>query len=121
VSAYHYHPPSDTIIWKSLTRLKDGALVRGDKVPTRRRTLRPSKTLLPNYQYMVLFVKADGSWIVGHVITISDAQVKLQSVLLIRIGINRIRMFLGLLDPDRDPIVRGTDTAPDPCIIKQKL
>jgi hypothetical protein len=34
----------------------------------------------------------------------------------------RIRMFLGLLDPDPDPLVRGTDPAPapDPSIIKQK-
>jgi hypothetical protein len=30
----------------------------------------------------------------------------------------RIRMFLGLQDPDPDPSVRGTD--PDPSIIKQK-
>jgi hypothetical protein len=30
----------------------------------------------------------------------------------------RIRMFLGL--PDPDPLVRGTDPAPDPSIIKQK-
>ncbi len=30
----------------------------------------------------------------------------------------RIRMFLGLMDPDLDPLVRGTD--PDPSIIKQK-
>jgi hypothetical protein len=29
----------------------------------------------------------------------------------------RIRMFLGL--PDPDPLVRGTDLAPDPSIIKQ--
>jgi hypothetical protein len=28
-------------------------------------------------------------------------------------------MFLGLLDPDPDPLVRGTDAAPDPSIIKQ--
>ncbi len=34
----------------------------------------------------------------------------------IRIRIRRIRMFLGLLDPD--PLVRVTD--PDHCIIKQK-
>jgi hypothetical protein len=27
------------------------------------------------------------------------------------------RMFLGILDPDPDPLVRGTD--PDPFIIKQ--
>jgi hypothetical protein len=30
----------------------------------------------------------------------------------------RIRMFLGLLDPDLDPLVRGTD--PDPSVLKQK-
>jgi hypothetical protein len=28
--------------------------------------------------------------------------------------IHRIRMFLGFLDPDLDPLVRGTDTDPDP-------
>jgi hypothetical protein len=32
-----------------------------------------------------------------------------------------IRMFLGLLDPDPDPVVRGTDLDPDPSISKQKL
>jgi hypothetical protein len=31
----------------------------------------------------------------------------------------RIRTFLGLLDPDPDPLVRGMD--PDPSITKQKL
>jgi hypothetical protein len=35
-----------------------------------------------------------------------------------------LRMFLGLLDPDPDPLVRGMDTDPapdpDPSIIKQK-
>jgi len=30
----------------------------------------------------------------------------------------RSRMFFGMLDPDPDPLVRGTD--PDPSIIKQK-
>jgi hypothetical protein len=30
----------------------------------------------------------------------------------------RIHVFLGLLDPDPDPLVRGID--PDPSIIKQK-
>jgi hypothetical protein len=39
-------------------------------------------------------------------------------VLWIRIRICRIRMFLGLLDPDPDPLVRGTD--PNPSIIKHK-
>jgi hypothetical protein len=32
---------------------------------------------------------------------------------LLRIRICRIRMFLGLLGPDPDPLVRGTDPAPD--------
>jgi hypothetical protein len=38
---------------------------------------------------------------------------------VLRIWIRRIRLLLGLLDPDRDPVVRGMD--PDPSIIKQKL
>jgi hypothetical protein len=32
----------------------------------------------------------------------------------------RIHMFLGLLDPDLDPSVRGMDPDPDPSITKQK-
>ncbi len=36
----------------------------------------------------------------------------------IRVGIHRIHMFLGLLDPD--PLVRGMDSDPDPSIIMQK-
>jgi hypothetical protein len=39
-----------------------------------------------------------------------------QPVLRIQIRIRRIRIFLGLLDPD--PFVRGMD--PDPSIINQK-
>jgi hypothetical protein len=35
------------------------------------------------------------------------------------IRIRRIRMFLGLLDPDPDPLVRDMD--PDPSITKQKI
>jgi hypothetical protein len=38
--------------------------------------------------------------------------------ILIRIRIRQIRMFLGLLDPDLDPLVIGMD--PDPSITKQK-
>jgi hypothetical protein len=34
------------------------------------------------------------------------------AVLLIRI--HRIHMFLGLPDPDKDPLVRGMDPDPDP-------
>jgi hypothetical protein len=45
-----------------------------------------------------------------------DKNVIQQPVLRIRIRIRRVRMFLGLLDPD--PLVRGVD--PDPSIIKQK-
>jgi hypothetical protein len=37
---------------------------------------------------------------------------------MLRIRIRRIRMFLGLLDLDPDPLVRGMD--PDPSISKQK-
>jgi hypothetical protein len=36
----------------------------------------------------------------------------------IRIRIHQIHMFLGLLDPDSDPLLRGVD--PDPSITKQK-
>jgi hypothetical protein len=32
----------------------------------------------------------------------------------------RIHMFLGLLDPDPDPLVRGMDPDPDPSIIKKE-
>ncbi len=32
----------------------------------------------------------------------------------------RIHMFLGLPDPDADPLVRGMDPDPDPSIRKQK-
>ncbi len=42
---------------------------------------------------------------------------KAQAVLRNR-GRIRIRMFVGLQDPDPDALVRGTD--PDPSIIKQK-
>jgi hypothetical protein len=43
---------------------------------------------------------------------------------VLRIRIRRIRMFLNLPDPNPDPLVQGTDPAPDPApdfsIIKQK-
>jgi hypothetical protein len=43
---------------------------------------------------------------------------------VLRIRIRRIRMFLGLLYPDPDPLVRGMDPDPaldpDPSITKQK-
>ncbi len=47
-----------------------------------------------------------------------------QAVLRIRIRIRRTRMFLGLLDPDPDLLVRGIDpdpaSDPYPYITKQK-
>ncbi len=43
---------------------------------------------------------------------------------VLRIQIHRIHVFLGLLDPDLDPLVRGMDPDPDadldPSNIKQK-
>ncbi len=44
------------------------------------------------------------------------------AVFRIRLRIHRIHMFLGLLDPDPDPSVRGMDPAPDPdpSVIMQK-
>ncbi len=50
-----------------------------------------------------------------YIVLFEEKKVKNQPVLLIR-----IHMFLGLLDPDPDPLVRGTDPDPDPSIIKQK-
>jgi hypothetical protein len=37
---------------------------------------------------------------------------------VLRIRIHWIHMFLGLLEPDPDPLVRGMD--PDPSIVMQK-
>jgi hypothetical protein len=42
------------------------------------------------------------------------------AVLRIRIRIHRIHTFLGLLDPNPDPLVRGMDPDLDPSIIMQK-
>jgi hypothetical protein len=42
-----------------------------------------------------------------------------RAVLRIRIRIHRIHIFLGLLDPDPDPLVRGMDPDPNPSVIKQ--
>jgi hypothetical protein len=47
-----------------------------------------------------------------------NCKLALPSVL--RIRIHRIHMFLGLQDPDPDPLVGGMDPAPDPSIIMQK-
>jgi hypothetical protein len=38
--------------------------------------------------------------------------------MVLRIQIRQIQMFLGLLDPDPDPVVQGMDPDPDPSIIK---
>ncbi len=37
---------------------------------------------------------------------------------VLRIRVHRVRMFMGLLDPD--PLVRGMDSDPNPSIVKQK-
>ncbi len=44
----------------------------------------------------------------------------LTAVLRIRIRIHRIHVFLGLLDPDPDPLVRCMDPDLDPSNINQK-
>jgi hypothetical protein len=63
------------------------------------------------YKHIVLYHK---------IVLLLDKIVSLQykSVLQIRIQIRRIHMFSNL--PDPDPLVRGTDPAVDPSIIKQK-
>jgi hypothetical protein len=50
-----------------------------------------------------------------------DTGTTVQLPAVLRIRIRRIRMFLGLLDPD--PLVRGTDPdpAPDPSIISKNI
>ncbi len=64
---------------------------------------------------------APGGWASGSTLTTVilyttniNGYVDMRTVLRIR-----IHMFLGLLDPDPDPLVRVMD--PDPSIIKQKL
>jgi hypothetical protein len=60
--------------------------------------------------------------------TLKGKRTHLESVMRIRIRIririHQIHMFLGLMDPNPDPLVRGMDPdldpAPDPSIIKQK-
>jgi hypothetical protein len=50
---------------------------------------------------------------VAAVAVLKKGKIYLQTVF--RIRIHRIHMFLGLPDPDQDPLVRGVD--PDPSII----
>jgi hypothetical protein len=64
-------------------------------------------------ELMFCFLKAEIT-LLGAVSTLNVA-----TVLRIRIRI-RIRMVLGLLDPDLDPLVRGSYPDPNPSIIKQK-
>jgi hypothetical protein len=49
--------------------------------------------------------------------TAADSAALMKPVL--RIRIRKIHMFLGLTDPDPDPLVRDTDPNADPSIIKQ--
>jgi hypothetical protein len=53
------------------------------------------------------------------IFTKEEESLRYLAVLRIRIQIHRIHMFLGLLDPDPDPLVRGME--PDPSILKQKM
>jgi hypothetical protein len=50
-------------------------------------------------------------------ITVNPLEVSYTLITVLRI---RIRVFLGLLAPDSDPLVRDLDPDPDPSIIKQK-
>jgi hypothetical protein len=63
-------------------------------------------------------LRAEKHTVSGRVTSVEDIA-DLQAVLRIqiRIRIHRINMFLGLLDPDPDPLVRSM--VPDPSIIKQ--
>ncbi len=53
---------------------------------------------------------------------IASSRAVLRIRIRIQIRIRRIRMFLGILDPDPDQLVRGLDPdlAPDPSITTQK-
>jgi hypothetical protein len=62
-------------------------------------------------------VEGNGSWCgVGSVLMgwIGSGKVKFLAVL--RIRIHRIHVFLGLQDPDPDPLVRCMDPDPDPAL-----
>ncbi len=51
-------------------------------------------------------------------------RIRIHRIWIHRIWIHRIHVFLGILDPDPDPLVRGMDPDPvldlDPSNIKQK-
>ena len=69
-----------------------------------------------------LYLSTECWWRTGNVYRTCTTQcrstcgsyLKFTPVLRIRIRIHRIHMFLGLLDPDPDPLVRGMNPAPDP-------
>jgi hypothetical protein len=69
----------------------------------------------------VLKMSVTLSWTLGVDSLASCLQMIVLSTVL-RIRIHRIHMFLGLLDPDPDPLVRGMDPDldPDPSITKKK-
>jgi hypothetical protein len=74
---------------------------------------------LPADEIMTYGLKFHGGYILLKVSTIRKMQVVKQGLSLPKPVLRiRISMFFGLLDPDPDPLVRGTD--PDPSIIKQK-
>jgi hypothetical protein len=53
-------------------------------------------------------------------LTLFKAVLRIRIRIRIRNRIHRIHMFLGLLDPDPEPLVRYMDPDPDPSINKQK-
>ncbi len=71
---------------------------------------------------VIMTCSSFASWLLSSVLnggwSQSSHKKDLQPVL--RIRIRQIRMFLGLLDPDPDSLVRGMDPDLDPSIIKQK-
>jgi hypothetical protein len=51
-----------------------------------------------------------------HIVNFSVFRIRNVYLAMLRIRIYKIRMFWGLLDPDPDPVVRGTDSDPDPVV-----
>ncbi len=73
----------------------------------------------------VLLPQKFNVYIIGGVIITAVLQIRIRIRIWIhRIRIHQIHVFLGLLDPDPDPLVRGMDIDPtpdlDPSNIKQK-
>jgi hypothetical protein len=81
----------------------------------------PSKAELMILKHKGIFLK--DTWQLPHLLSLRSTESEnavFEPVfrIRIRIQIHRIHMFLGLMGPDPEPLVRGMD--PDPSIIKQK-